>query len=165
MTNTPAAQKTVRQWAKTPPLNGAGRDFYSSSGSRICMPIYVDVPHTLRKAWLNVLRDMCSTMMTSTPSTISGLQVDTASNSTSDVESYLGMSLDTLRTAVLFQRGGLPIDLVLKLQHLTEVEAVTDKELVAAFRNRQSDVKVFIQENPFKSEDDYFTVTDEDNAF
>ena len=165
MTNTPAAQKTVRQWTKTPPLNGSGNDYFSSSGSRVCMPIYVDVPHTLRKAWLNELREICSTMMTSTPSTISGLQVDTASNSTSDVESYLGMSLDTLRTAVLFQRGGLPIDLVLKLQHVTGIEAVTDKELATAFKSRQCRVKAYLEEHPFKSDDNYFKVTDEDNAF
>ena len=80
---------------------------------------------------------------------MSGLVVEEVTNLTAEVEVYLGMTLETLRTSVLFQRGGLPMDLVLKLQHLTGIDAITDKEIATAFKSRQASVKSYISENSF----------------
>lgn len=150
MSQQPIARKTVRQWAKSTSLNNSGHDYHASSGTRICLPMYIDPPINVRKDWLNAIRSLTSSMTNSVTSpNRSGLQVESVSNNTSDVESYLGMTLETLRTAVLFQRGGLPMDLVLKLQHLTGIQAVTDKEITTAFKNRQTQIKTYIADNPF----------------
>ena len=47
------------------------------------------------------------------------------------------MTVDVLRN-VLFQRGGLPTDVVLKIQEITVVTDVTDKDLVAEKQSLQS---------------------------
>lgn len=153
MTQQPVARKTIRQWSKSASLNNAGHDFHTSTGTRISLPLSIDPPISLRKEWLNAIRSMTASMTSSVSSpSMSGLSVESASNNTSDVESYLAMSIDTLRTAVLFQRGGLPMDLVLKLQHITGIEAISDKEIATAFKNRQATVKSYISENPFDHE-------------
>jgi hypothetical protein len=50
------------------------------------------------------------------------------------------MSLDVLRS-VLFARGGIAADLFFKLQAIAGEEYVTDKDLTAAFKQRQSQLK------------------------
>ena len=50
------------------------------------------------------------------------------------------MTVDVLRN-VLFQRGGLPTDVVLKIQEITVVTDVTDKDLVAATKAKLAVIK------------------------
>ena len=53
-----------------------------------------------------------------------------------------------LRNA-LFQRGGLDVTLCLKLQSITGVEIVSDKDFTAAFKEKQALVKAFSKAYPF----------------
>ena len=62
-----------------------------------------------------------------------------------DVESYLGMSLDVLRTA-LFSRGGLNIDLALKLQSVTGIELVSLKDIKSALTAKGKFIENWLKE-------------------
>ena len=48
--NQPVARKTFRQWTKSKSLNNSAYDFHASSGTRICLPMYVDPPITLERS-------------------------------------------------------------------------------------------------------------------
>ncbi|MDB4616753.1 hypothetical protein OAE23_01475 [Synechococcus sp. AH-551-E11] len=149
MTQAIAYKTSVRNFVKTPPINSAGVDPVTTNGVRISMPIYIDVPNSQRKELLNAVREVISGgYSTRSTQTQSGLQVESASSSESDVESYLGLSLDNLRS-VLFSRGGLPLDLLLKIQSVAGIEVMSEKELLAAFKSRQKYVQEWMKNNPF----------------
>ena len=115
MTTIAPAQLAVQN---CPSINNAGNDYLNEQGVRISLPCYCDLTTSQRKELLNAVRSIASGTVKSEPSTISGLTVETASNQESDIESYLGVSLEVLR-GVLFQRGGLEVSLLLRLQEAT----------------------------------------------
>ena len=133
------------------PTNAATNDTYSSNGARISLPIYVDISQQDRKLILNGVRTrIYEQAPVSTPSSVSGLQVVSATNGQHEVESYLGMSLDVLRT-VLFSRGGMPLDLVLRLQSVSGLEVLSEKDIKAAFKDRQASVLSYMKENTYQN--------------
>lgn len=153
MTASPAYPPTVRKWEKVQSLNGTHTDWWNDHGARLSMPMYVDLPNTLRKEILNGIRDACHSLNPTKPpaKTVSGITVASSSNNQPEIEAYLGMSLDVLRS-VLFSRGGLTLDLVLRLQEVSGMEFVTEKDLVAAFKERTKQVKTYIAENKYDSQ-------------
>ena len=149
MTQSIAYKSSVRNYQRSQPINSASVDPVSSTGVRISMPIYIDVPNTQRKELLNAVREVIAGgYSTRSTQSQSGLQVESATSSESDVESYLGLSIDNLRS-VLFSRGGLPLDLLLKIQSVAGIEVMSEKELYGAFKSRQAFVKDWIQEHSF----------------
>ena len=141
---------TQHKRVKTP-TNAATNDTYSSNGARISLPIYVDISQQDRKLILNGVRTrIYEQAPVSTPSSVSGLQVVSATNGQHEVESYLGMSLDVLRT-VLFSRGGMPLDLVLRLQSVSGLEVLSEKDIKAAFKDRQASVLSYMKENTYQN--------------
>ena len=74
----------------------------------------------------------------------------TAGSGQGEVERYLGMTLEVLRT-VLFSRGGLPIDLCLRLQNVSGVEVLTEADIKKAFKERQSAVLSYLKEFTFEA--------------
>lgn len=147
-----SAPSTFRQFQNIPPINRAANDYMCESGVRICVPVYIDPPTALRKDVLNQIREIAKAPLEATqqPDTITGIQVVSYSTRQPEIEAYLGMSLDNLRN-VLFQRGGLEVSLVLKLQQVTGIELVVDKDVTAAFKARQNLVKTFEKSYPFHS--------------
>lgn len=135
-----AAPTVSRPFVQTIPINSSSQD-YSNDTARISLPCYIDVNNNDRKALLNAVRQACYQPATSEATrSVSGISVETSASRQSDIESFLGMSLDVLRT-VLFQRGGLAADLLFKLQAVTGIEYVTDKDITAAFKARQAQIK------------------------
>ena len=144
------APDTVRQWKRIPPINAAGNDYISKDGVRISLPCYIDITMQQRKSLLNACRDACSSqVITSEPDSMSGIRVETTSNQQSDLESYLGMSLDVLR-GVIFQRGGIEAGLLLRLQEATGVELVSEKDFNAAFKARLDVIKKYTSNYPYQ---------------
>lgn len=129
------------------PINSAAADFFNEDGVRFSLPFYLDLPTQKRKDLLNGVREKIQSVRTSssTPNSMSGISVDTFT--TNSVEQYIGMSLDVLRS-VLFQRGGVPADLVLRLQAVSGVTVVTDAELKKAFDNRKKTVLAYLTNFP-----------------
>lgn len=129
------------------PMNSATQDFHTDDGVRISQPLYLDLPNHKRKELLNALRETINNFRTSTstPSTMSGISVSTYTSSS--VEQYLGMNMDVLR-GVLFQRGGLAADLILRIQAVTGVTIVTDAQLKKAFDERKKSVLAYVTNNP-----------------
>ena len=135
-----AAPAVSRPFVKTVPINSSSQD-YSNDTARISLPCYIDITNSHRKALLNAVRQACYQPATSEATrSISGISVQNSASRQSDIESFLGMSLDVLRT-VLFQRGGLAADLLFKLQAVANIEYVSEKDLVAAFKARQAQIK------------------------
>ena len=60
------------------------------------------------------------------------------------------MNLDVLRS-VVFSRGGLPVDLVLRLQAVTGLEFVTAKDFADSLKKRTTVIKNYISENTYQS--------------
>ena len=145
-----AAPETVRQWRRVPPINMAANDYTSKNGVRVSIPVYIDITMQQRKDLLNGIRESVhSNRVVSSPSTSSGLTVETTSNIESDIESYIGMSLDVLR-GVIFQRGGIEAGLFLRLQEVAGLSLITDKDMTAAFKARHDLVKNYIKDNPYE---------------
>jgi hypothetical protein len=118
------------------PINNYLNDFTTNDGVRVSLPIYVDVPMSKRKELLNGIRTaQTNETTTATPSSVSGISVETVNNR-SAVNDFLGMNPDVLR-GVLFQRGGLALDLVLKLQEIAEIDVLTEADIKKAFTARQ----------------------------
>ena len=142
MTQAPAYKPTIRQFVKAPVLNSASNDFNNANGVRISVPTYIDLTVQQRKELLNEVRNKCNEMVSvAAPSTSqTGLQVESVTSKEADIEAYLGTTLEMLR-AQLFQRGGLPVDLVLKLQSVTGIEYVSLKDMTSAFKNKEKAVK------------------------
>ena len=106
MTQAIAYPSKVRSFQKTVALNSAANDPMTADGVRISMPLYIDLPNTLRKDLLNGVREVIAgNFTTSETQTQSGLTVSTPSSLESEVEAFLGLSIDNLRN-VLFSRGG-----------------------------------------------------------
>ena len=114
------------------------------------MPLYINISQDVRKAWLNELRRLASSTTVREVTSASGISTETATNFDAQIESYLGLTIDTLRTAVLFQRGGIAIDMVLKLQSMTGIIAITQSDISAALKARAQDVKAFINDHAFE---------------
>ena len=141
---------TQHKRVKTP-TNAASNDSYSSNGARISLPIYVDISQQDRKLMLNGIRTaIYEQQPTTTPNSVTGLQVVNATNGQHEVEAFIGMSLDVLRT-VLFSRGGMPIDLVLRLQSVSGMEVLSEKDIKAAFKDRQASVLSYLKENTYQA--------------
>ena len=133
------------------PTNAAKNDTYSSNGARISLPIYVDVSPQDRKQMLNGIRSaIYETAPVTTPNSVTGLQVVNATTGQHEVEAFIGMSLEVLRT-VLFSRGGMPIDLVLRLQSVSGVEVISEKDIKAAFKERQASVLSYMKANTYQA--------------
>ena len=145
-----SAPSTIRNYQKIPPINQYQNDYFAESGTRVCLPCYIDPPVALRKDILNKIRSIANEVIedASQPSTMSGLTVASYATRLPAIEAYLGMSLENLRNA-LFQRGGLDVTLCLKLQSITGVEIVSDKDFTAAFKEKQALVKAFSKTYPF----------------
>jgi hypothetical protein len=132
------------------PLNSAKSDYYTDNGSRVSTVLYLDIPMEKRKLLYNALRTKVELeAFTSTPPTLSGIQTVTAnSSSLNRIEAYVGVSLSVLR-GVLFQRGGVALDLILRIQEASGLEVISTKELAAALDSRKKQVVNYIKENPF----------------
>lgn len=151
MTQAPAYKSTVRNYAQTPVLNSAANDYNNVNGVRVSTPTYIDLTIQQRKELLNAIRTLTASVTTTQTSTShTGLQVETPTSSLSNVESYLGMNLDVLRTA-LFSRGGIPIDLCLKLQSATGIEFVSIKDITAAYKAKEKHIKDWIANYSYDS--------------
>ena len=141
---------TQHKRVKTP-TNAATNDTYSSNGARISLPIYVDVSQHDRKQMLNGIRTaIYEQQPTTTPNSVTGLQVVNATNGQHEIEAYLGMTLDVLRT-VLFSRGGMPLDLVLRLQSVSGYEVLSEADIKKAFKERQASVLSYMKENTYQN--------------
>lgn len=145
------APDTFRQWQRIPPLNSATNDHNTDSGVRISLPCYIDITMQQRKDLLNACREKAqSQVISSTPASMTGIRVETTSNTQSEMESYIGMSLDVLR-GVIFSRGGIEVGLLLRLQEVTGIQLVTDKDFTAAFKARQGLIKAYTKDYPYQS--------------
>lgn len=142
-----SAPSTVRQWKNYPAINSAMNDSITENGVRTSIPLYFDPTTTQRKELLNAIRDKARSGVIQ-QNTHTGLSVETASSNQSDVEAYVGMSLDVLRS-VIFQRGGIEAGLFLRLQQAAGVELITQKEIAAAFKDRLEVVKNYTNNFPF----------------
>ena len=129
------------------PINSAAQDYHNEDGVRFSLPFYLDLPTQKRKDLLNALRDAInnSRKSSATPPSASGITVDTYTSNS--VEQYIGMSMDILR-GVLFQRGGLPADLIFRIQAVTGLTIVTDAQLKKAFDERKKTVLAYVTNNP-----------------
>lgn len=135
-----AAPAVHREYLKTVPINSSSRDYTTEDGVRISFPTYVDANLNQRKELLNGVRQACYQPASAEASrSVSGITVESSSTRQAEVEAFIGMSVDVLRT-VLFQRGGLSADLFFKLQAVSGIEFVTDKDITAAFKARQKQV-------------------------
>ena len=152
MTQSNVYKKTIRQYNSPPPLNTFSQDFVTKSGVRISAPLYVNISQETRKEWLNKLRRLASSTTVREVTSASGISTEISTNTDAGIESYLGLTLDTLRSTVLYQRGVIAIDMVLKLQSVTGIEAVSEKDIAAALKARVEDVKAFIANHAFEAE-------------
>ena len=144
---------TVRNWQKRKSLNHYSCDHHTEGGVRISLPVYIDVPTADRKTLLNAVREVCATTVTTKRENTHGsISVVSQQTMQPQVEAYLGMALDVLRT-MLFSRGGLSADLLLRLQEVTGLEFVTQKDIAAAFKARQGQIKTYAEENKFNDDE------------
>lgn len=129
-------------------VNNYQNDYITDSGTRICTPLYLDLTTTQRKELLNAVRTKATEMSSASTKTQSGIVVETSVGNLSKIEAFLGCTIEVLRS-VLFQRGGLSSDLVLRLQAVTGTEVVSVKEIEAAFKARIKLIKDFEAANQF----------------
>lgn len=129
------------------PINSAANDYYNEDGTRFSLPFYLDLPNQKRKELLNAVREtiQLTTTTTSEVPSLSGIKVESYTGNS--VEQYIGMDIAVLR-GVLFQRGGLPADLVLRIQAVTGASVVTEAELKKAFDTRKKKVLSYVTDNP-----------------
>lgn len=59
------------------------------------------------------------------------------------------MTVDNLRN-VMFARGGLNLDLVLRLQNVTGMEVITEKDISTAFTSKKKVISQWVKENEFQ---------------
>lgn len=148
MTSTISYPSSVRNFLQTPPLNGSAFDYTTADGVRVSAPTYIDLSNNQRKQILNEVRSVAAKSTERDVVSPSGLKVSSSSSMEAAVENYLGLTIANLRN-VLFQRGGLPVDLVLKLQEVTGLVFVTEKDFAAAFKEKQSRIKDFLKTYKF----------------
>lgn len=150
--STIAAPTTARVFQKSTPINSSGNDLLTDQGVRISSPIYVDLPINLRKDLFNGVRTACTQAVSRQASaSVSGITVEEPSRDHGDIEGFIGMNLDVLRN-VIFSRGGLPVDLVLRLQAVTGLEYVTAKNFADSLKKRTTVIKDYITNNTFQSQ-------------
>ena len=77
-----------------------------------------------------------------------GIQVVSYGTRQPAIEAALGVSLNSLRD-ILFSRGGMSPDLVIRLQEITGIVAVTQKDIQTAFDARKKLVKEFMSDFTF----------------
>ena len=149
-----AAPTVHRNWTERPVLNSAGMDYMTEEGVRLGLPLYVDLPTQKRKELLNGVRSACAAVTTSKPGqgSLSGISVAQSQSMQPQVEAFLGVSVDVLRT-ILVSRGGLQADLLFRLQAVTGITFVTEKDFAAAFKQRQTQVKDYIKSEKFDAEE------------
>ena len=123
-------------------INHHTNDYITDSGVRICTPLYLDLSQQQRKTLLSELRTRAAEMSASNPVTRSGISVESTNGVSAAITQFLGVDLEMVRQ-VLFQRGGLSAELVLRLQEITGVEVVSTKEIEAAFKARVKLIKDF----------------------
>jgi hypothetical protein len=143
---------TTATKVKFEPINSAKADTTTEKGVRISLPAYLDVPTHLRKELLNGVRRVIEqeeANTTTTPKTRSGISVVSSQPNLTKVEQYLGMSLSILRS-VLFQRGGIAMDLILRLQEVSGFIVITDEELANAFDLRKEFVVGYTKKFPYQ---------------
>lgn len=131
------------------PINSAANDYINTEGARISAPVYCDLTTTQRKLLLNGVREkVMEQEVTTKPATASGISVVTRNAGTTELETYLGLTTDVLRT-VIFQRGGIEISLLLRLQEVTGIEVVSQKDIAAAFTARKKQISDYLTSFPF----------------
>ena len=132
------------------PANSSTNDQYTATGVRVSLPMYLDLPQQLRKEILNGIRNAIHTEApVKTPGSISGIRTQEAGTTQHAIEAYLGMSIDVLRN-VLFTRGGQPIDMILRLQSVSGVEVITEKELKAVIKQREKFCVDYLKNETYK---------------
>ena len=97
--------------------------------------------------WLNAVRDLAHATVDTPIHSQSGIVTSHSVNNLSKITAFLGMDLSVLRS-VLFQRGGLTADLVLKLQIVTGIEVVSLKDIEAAYKAKAAIVKSLMATTP-----------------
>ena len=130
-------------------INHYENDPITTSGVRISCPLYIDLTTAQRKQLLNAVREAAHATVDTPVHSQSGIVVATTTGGLNKIESYLGASIDILRSSTLFQRGGINADLLLRLQLATGVEIVSVKEIEAALKSRIAQVKAFVNDNQF----------------
>ena len=151
------ASDTFAVYQDIPALNKAENDYTTSNGVRICNSVYIDIPMNGgdgklgRKEIFNKLRSICNKPVPrqQQPNSLSGLRVEEYSTLEPYVSQYLGCSMQTLRSAIWWQRGALPVDLVLKVQSVIGETIVSEKDITAAFSKKSKVVKEFSKLYPF----------------
>ena len=151
------APDTFNVYQDIPSLNRVDNDYISSNGVRICNSTYIDIPINSgdgklgRKDIFNKLRTVCSKPVPrkQQANTLSGLVVEEHNTLEPYVSQYLGCSMQTLRSAIWWQRGALPVDLVLKVQNVIGETIVSEKDIAAAFTKKAKAVKEFSKTYPF----------------
>jgi hypothetical protein len=131
------------------PLNNWQNDYTTLDGVRISTPTYLDLNQQQRKLLYSAVRSSIEAHRnSSTPRTVSGITVETAAGGSDSIESYLGITVENLRS-VLFSRGGVDITLLLRLQLATGLEVVPVAELEKAYKARIALVKSYVKDNQF----------------
>ena len=137
---------SVRRNFKSEPLNHHTKDTTTESGVRVSVPIYIDLTTTQRKSLLNDIREKCADQAEVTSNaSVSGIRTVAYSSAQPEIESFIGMSMEVLRT-FLFQRGGLDVALLLRLQSVAGKDYVTVKEIETAVKAKQALVKKYVEE-------------------
>ena len=126
-------------------VNSAASDFTTDSGARLSTPLYWDGSTLQRKSLLNAVRTAAQRPINTSVKSVSGITVDSFGTAQQEVEAKLGCTLDVLRS-LLFQRGGLSLDLVLKIQLVTGEEIVSVKEIENAYKSKIAIVKQILKE-------------------
>ena len=150
MTPTISYPTKSRSFAKQLPLNHHSNDFTSAAGIRVSLPLYIDPPTVVRKQLFNAVREACNGAATATPAinSRSGISVETSDSRMAAVESYLGLTVENLRN-VIFSRGGISCDLILKIQEVSDHEVISMKEIETAFKQRIAQIKKFTKDYPY----------------
>ena len=129
-------------------VNSALSDYINDAGVRISTPVYIDVPPVTRKQLFNDVRTAATRPITTSVKSVSGITVDSFGSSQQSVETFLGCSIDVLRT-IMFQRGGIAADLLLKLQAVCGYEVVSVKDIDQAFKAKLGIVKEILKNDTF----------------
>ena len=113
------------------------------------MPFYLDLSQQQRKQLFNAVRTTIAATTTTTTrhKTRSGISVETRTPVEYSVEQYIGLGVDVLRS-VIHSRGGIPADLILRIQAVTGEVIVTDAQLKKAFDTRKRYVLDYVKNNP-----------------
>ena len=131
------------------PLNSAACDYHSEDGVRFSLPFYLDLSQQQRKQLFNAVRTTiaATTKSTSVPKSRSGISVETFSHGEYSLEQYIGLSIDVIRT-LIHSRGGIPADMIVRIQAVTGEVIFTDAQLKKVFDTRKKYVLDYVKNNP-----------------